>query len=230
MQNKLSLWSLDTNNDLRMFSGLIHSEMMWLFSKQLPKEILFIPHAFDGEYYNSYIQSVKEVFASFGVGVILITDGDPVALLKASKGIVIGGGGSLEKLMEGIEHYSNELKMALSGKKPYLGWNEGAVLPSPYYIVPSLLATGPKCLGATLYQLYPEYVDSDPNRFEIKNFLLNHLGDATAIKKVKCLSSQPGGGGVRLEDDVIALDFAGGSPAIPNPLFTLNASGQLVIR
>lgn len=226
---RFSLWSFDNDDDLSLYSGLIKSEMNWLFEYKLPPEVLFIPYAFDGDYYNTYIQDVKQVFASFKVGVRLITDmPDPVDAIKASYCIVVGGGGSLEKLLTGIDPYKGELLAALVNYKPYLGWNEGAVLPCPSYVVPSLLPTGSKCLEATPLQIYPEYVDTDENRFDIKNFLLNHRYDIPPIKKVKCLASQPGGGGVRLQDDIIAIDFAGGTPPVPNPLFALSA-GQLVI-
>ena len=229
MKNKLSLWSFDSDNDLSLYSGLIKSEMMWLFNNRLPSEILFIPYAYDGDYYSTYIQNVKQVFASFKVGLKLITDmEDPVDAIKASYGIVTGGGGSLEKLLAGVDPYKEELLNALVNYKPYLGWNEGAVLPCPSYVVPALLPTGSKCLGATLLQIYPGYVDSDENRYDIKNFLLNHKYDDPPIKKVKCLASQPGGGGVRLQDDIIAIDYAGGTPPVPNPLFTLVA-GQLEV-
>jgi len=168
------------------------------------------------------------VFAGFRVTLKLITDvADPVKAINLADGIVVGGGGSLEKLLEGIERYKKELWNALINKKPYLGWNEGAVLPSPSYVEPAVLATGSKCLGATLLQLYPRYVDSDLNRYEIKNFLLNHKNDIPPIKKVMCLASQPGGGGVRLEDDIISIDYAGGSQVIENTLFGLSGA-QLV--
>jgi hypothetical protein len=228
MQNRLSLWSLDIEDDLGVYAGLIKSEMMWLFNSKLPQDILFIPYAYDGNYYSTYIQNIKHLFATFRVDVKLITDvADPSLAIKAASGIMVGGGGSLEKLLLGIDRYKTDLLKAISSGKPYLGWNEGAVLPSPSYVEPALLATGSKCLGATSIQFYPEYIDSDLKRFDILNFLLNHKIDIPPIKKVKCLSSQPGGGGVRLEDDIISIDFAGGSPAVPNILFT-QSSGQLI--
>ncbi len=220
MQNKMSLINFDVSNDLTVYSGLLNKEMIWLFNNRLPAQVLFIPNAYNGAYYNSYIQKVIQTFASFKVGVKLITDGNPADLIKLSQCIVVGGG-SLEKLLEGVNNYKQNLKVAISGRKPFLGWNEGAVLPCPAYVVPAVLPVSPKCLGATLSQIYAHYVDSDLNRMEIRNFLLNHQNDVPPIAKVICLPDRPGGSGIRLEDDVIALDYAGDSPVDPTIQFTL---------
>jgi peptidase E len=228
MQNRMSLINFNASNDLGVYTNLIYAEMMWLFKRKLPSQILFIPHAYDGNYYNSYIQSVIQVFGSFNVGVQLITDGKPPELIKGAAGIVAGGG-SLEKLLQGVNSYKTYLIAALSNRRPYLGWNEGAVLPSPAYVVPAVLPVNPKCLGVTRYQFYAHYVDTDLNRFEIRNFLLNHKSDNPPVTQVICLPDEPGGSGMRLEDDVIGLDFAGGTPVDPSLKFSLNALDQLMI-
>jgi hypothetical protein len=227
MQKRLSLFNFSESTDVNVFGGFIKSEMIWLFDKALPAQVLFIPDAYDGAYYNSYLQEVKGIFSSFNVGVNLISDGNPAKMIGGAQCIVVGGG-SLEKLLEGVKGYKNYLKEALAKGIPYLGWNEGAVLPCPYYVVPAVLPVTPSCLGSTLVQTYTHYVDSDLNRLEIKNFLVNHKNDVPPLKKVVCFKDHPGGSGIRLEDDIIALSYEGGPGSGPNLLFSLGSSNQLI--
>jgi hypothetical protein len=223
----MSLLDFDACNDLSVFTDLFIPELKYLCDKALPKEVLFIPYGYEGDYYSSYIQEVIKVFKSFNVGVKIITDGDPAALIKAAQCIVVGGG-SLEKILEGVAGYKSYLCTALMNGKPYLGWNEGAVLPSPSYLVPALLPTYQKGLAVTSLQIYAHYIDSDLTRFDIKNFLLNHKNDTPPIRKVFCLSDRPGGSGIRLEDDVIGVNFAGGTVENPGLQFILDSAGRLI--
>ena len=229
MSRKMSLISFDASNDLSVFADLLFSEMNFLFSEMLPQKVLFIPYGYDKACYSSYIQQVIKVFGSFNVGVKIITDGNPTDMIKEAPCIVVGGG-SLEKILEGVASYASFLAVALKNGKPFLGWNEGAVLPCPAYLLPALLPIYPKCLGVTPLQIYPLYCDSDVNRFDIKNFLINHKNDVPPITSVVCLSGGPGGSGIRLEDDIIKVNFAGGSPANPNLQFTLGPGDHLIIQ
>ena len=227
MQNRMSLINFDAGIDLAVFKDLLKSEMTWLFKDGLPKQVLFIPDAYDGAYYNSYIQKVVQIFASFKVGVNLISDGVPAELIKNSACIVVGGG-SLEHLLLGVNGYKNALKSALASGKPYLGWNEGAVLPCPYYVAPAILPLTPTGLGATVAQTYTHFVDNDLNRLEIKNFLVNHKNGVPPVTDVVCFSDHPGGSGIRLEDDIIALSYGGGSTGGLNIRFALGNQNQLI--
>jgi hypothetical protein len=227
MQNRMSLINFDSGIDLPVYKDLLKSEMMWLFKELLPKQVLFIPDAYNGAYYNSYIQKVIQIFAAFKVGIKLISDGIPEELIKSSEGIVVGGG-SLEHLLLGVNGYKSTLKSVLASGKPCLGWNEGAVLPCPYYVVPAVLPITPACLGGAATQTYTHYIDSDLNRMEIKNFLVNHKNSVPPVKDVVCFSDHPGGSGIRLEDDIIALSFEGGSGGNPNLRFALGNQNQLI--
>jgi hypothetical protein len=227
MRNRMSLINFDAGTDLTVYTDLLNTEMTWLFRKKLPAQVLFIPDAYEGVYYNSYLQKVIQIFSSFNVGIKLISDGNPADLIKNSVGIVAGGG-SLQKLLEGVNNYKTTLKAALASGKPYLGWNEGAVLPCPYYVVPAVLPLTPTSLGATLTQTYTHFVDTDLNRLEIKNFLVNHKNATPQVNDVVCFVDHPGGSGIRLEDDIIALSYEGGSPGNPNPRFALGNVNQLI--
>lgn len=227
MRNRMSLFNFSVSTGVSVFKELIQSEMLWLFKNVLPKEVLFIPDAYVGLYYNSYLQEVKGIFSSFNVGMSLISDGNPAKLITNAQ-CIIAGGGSLEQLLEGVNSYKNYLKDALASGKPYLGWNEGAVLPCPYYVVPAVLPMTPSCLGATPVQTYTHYVDSDLNRQEIKNFLVNHKNDVPGVSQVVCFADHPGGSGIRLEDDIIALSYGDGPGSAPNIRFALGSSNQLI--
>jgi hypothetical protein len=227
MRNRMSLINFDAGTDLTVYTDLLCTEMTWLFRKKLPAQVLFIPDAYDGAFYNSYVQKVIQIFSSFGVGVKLISEGKPADLIKNSV-CIVAGGGNLQKLLEGVNNYKNFLKEALASGKPYLGWNEGAVLPCPYYVVPAVMPLTPACLGGTLTQTYTHYLDSDINRLEIKNFLVNHKNDVTPVGQVVCFADHPGGSGIRLEDDIIALSYEGGSSGNPNLRFALGNVNQLI--
>lgn len=227
MQNKMSLINFNAGTGLSVLENLLIQELKWLLKIEKSPQVLFIPDAYDGAYYNSYLQEVKEIFSINGGSVTLTTEGDPATMIKAANCIVVGGG-SLKKLLEGVNSYKNILKTALKNGIPYLGWNEGAVLPCPYYIFPAVLPLTPVCLGATSPQVHTHYIDSDLNREEIGNFLVNHKNTVPSVKEVICFSDHPGGSGIRLEDDNIALSYGNGSGSGPNLRFALDQSGHLI--
>jgi peptidase E len=206
---KLSLVNFDSNSSLSLYSNLLRNETAWLFNKNYPKEILFISHAYNGNYYNTYIQQVRNIFGLMGIAVRLLTEGDPTALIQDAQGIVVGGG-DLRKLLTGIVDHLVLLKGKIQAATPYLGWNEGSVAVSPFYIVPPIIPESPHCIGAIPYQMYCHYVDSTENRLEINSFFINHQNDSIPINRVICQKDGPGGSGIRLEDD--------GSGLLYNPI------------
>jgi peptidase E len=222
MKRRMTLVNLDAHYDILGFSDFLIPEIKWRFKNASVSEVLFVPYAYDGSLYNTYIQDVKKLFALAKVTVKIITDGDPASLIKSAAGLVIGGG-NLEKLLEGIVTHLPLLKERLTSAVPYLGWNEGGVAASPSYVVPAVIPVSPKCIGVTDFQLYTHFVDSPPNRLEIKNFLLNHKNDNPPIEKVYCMTDGPGGGGIRLEDDNEGLCYGPGSD--PSSIIRFGLSG-----
>lgn len=201
---RLSLTDFDSNENISLYEKMLETEIMWLFNKNYPSEVLFIPHAYDGNYYNTYIQKVRGIFQTFGMNVTLLTSGDPYQLIKNAKGIVIGGG-DLSKLLTGIVDYLDILKEKIQTGIPYLGWNEGSVAVSPYYVVPPIVPASSRCIGAITKEIYCHYVDTTENRLEIDNFFANHAGEQPPVTEMICLKVKPGGSGIRLEDDGSAL-------------------------
>lgn len=201
---KLSLTNFDSNENLSLYEGLLKGEIEWLFNRKYPAEVLFIPHAYDGNYYNTYIQKVRTIFGKLGIQVRLLTQGNPADLIIAASAIVIGGG-SLSKLLSGTVSYFDILKAKIQAGTPYLGWNEGSVLVSPYYVVPPLIPVSSTCIGAIQKQIYCHYVDTSANRVEINNFFINHVNDQVPVTEIICLKNKPGGTGIQLEDDGAGL-------------------------
>ncbi len=201
---KLSLTDFDSNENILLYKKFLKNEVTWLFNKKYPAEVLFIPHGYDGNYYNTYVQRVLEIFRELGINVRLMTAGDPVQLIRNAYGIVVGGG-DLSKLLIGIADYLDILKEKIQSGTPYLGWNEGSVAASPYYVVPPIIPVSPRCIGAIGKQFYCHYVDTTENRNEIENFLINHANEVPPVTEVVCTKVKPGGSGIRLEDDGSAL-------------------------
>jgi len=201
---KLSLTDFDSNENILLYKKFLKNEIAWLFNQNYPPGVLFIPHAYNGNYYNTYVQRVRGIFQDLGMNVTLMTSGDPYQLIKYADGIVVGGG-DLSKLLTGITDYLDILKDKIQSGTPYLGWNEGSVAASPYYVVPPIIPASPRCIGAIGKQIYCHYVDTTENRIEIENFLINHAGETPPVTEVVCTKVTPGGSGIRLEDDGSAL-------------------------
>lgn len=218
--NLLTLINLEKGYDLPSYSYIIGTEINWLFKgSQPPTEALFIPDAYNGPEFLKYIDSVKQVFRTLGINIILISETDPIPQLKEVKFIVVGGG-SLEKLLRGIDKYKSELLAAIRRKVPFLGWNEGALLTCPGYIVPDSIPGFPDCLGATNYQYFFNFDNSAASKQKMKDFLQRHETSTPPVTSIYALVNSPGGTGVRLEDDIVAIDYGGNSPIDPTIKFT----------
>ncbi len=201
---RLSLTNFDSNENLSLYEELLSEEIMWLFNRKYPLEVLFIPYAYDGGFYNTYIQKVRTIFGKFGIQVKLLTAGNPGDLINAASAIIVGGG-SLSKLLAGTVNHFDILRYKIQKGTPYLGWNEGSVLVSPYYVIPPLMPVSSTCLGVIPKQIYCHYQDTSQNRVEINNFFVNHANDEVPVTEVICLKNRPGGSGIRLEDDGAGL-------------------------
>lgn len=222
VRNKMSLLNFDASLDLTSYSNILGTEMSWLFKgTALPAQALFIPDAYAGPNLNQYIQAVRQVFSTLHINITLISEGDPVQLLKNASCIVVGGG-NIEKLLKAVDRYKSALKDAIARKVPYLGWNEGAVLASPGYVVPDPIPGYPDCLAATNYQYLMNFVDNSTSRNKMKDFLLRHQATTPAVTSVYSLVNASGGSGIRLEDDIVAIDYAGNSTVNPALKFTLS--------
>jgi peptidase E len=224
---KLSLTNFDSNNNLPLYSSLLKFEIEWIFNGHYPKEILFIPNAYNGSNLNTYIQQVRDIFKQLGITVILLTDGNPSALIQNAPGIVIGGG-DLAKLLMGIVSNLNLLKGKIKAGTPYLGWNEGSVVVSPFYVVPPVIPVSSKCIGAIPYQMFCHFVDTPASRMEINNFFVNHQNDTIPINKVICQKDGPGGSGIRLEDDGSGMIYAPIPGTTPPTVFNYQNGSTII--
>jgi peptidase E len=218
--NKLTLINLEKSFDPTPYSYIFGTEMTWLFKgRALPANVLFIPDAYNGPDLIKYINLVKQVFLSLGINIILISETDPIPQLRDAKCIVVGGG-SMEKLLRGIDKYKNELIAALLRKVPFLGWNEGAVLVCPGYVVPDPIPGFPNGLAVTNYQYFMNFDNSVVAKAKMLDFLKKHETTTPSVTAIYALVNTSGGTGVRLEDDIVAIDYGGNSPVNPTKKFT----------
>jgi hypothetical protein len=196
------------------YSYIVGTELYWLFKGKLPKEVLFIPDAYNGPNLNQYLTMVGQVFTSLNIQVRNIHDGNPADLLEKAACVVIGGG-SLEKLLKALQNYKSALVSILENRVPCFAWNEGAVLLCPYYVVPDPIPGYPAGLDVTRFQFYFNFPDDAQGINRARTFLLNHTATTPAIHEIAGMVNRPGGTGVRLEDDNVAIDFGGNSPVDP---------------
>jgi hypothetical protein len=216
----MSLLNLDVRIDLMQYAGLIGTELGWLSGNPVLASVLFIPDAYNGPDINEYRQKIMQVFSSLRISVNFISDGDPVQMIRDA-GCIAVGGGSLEILLKATDRYKADLKAAIARKVPFIGWNEGAVLACPGYVVPDPVPGYPACLGATNFQYYMNFVDSSQARTKMKDFLNRYQTANPPVTSVYTLATVPTGTGVRLEDDIVGIDYAGNTPVDPTRKFTL---------
>jgi len=221
LTNRMSLLNLDKGFDLDHYIGIIGTEIKWLFNNSSPKEILFIPHAYDGADLVLYLQQVRKLFAALGISVKNITEGDPLKLIKSAE-CIVAGGGSLKELLKGIDSYKSVLKAAFQARIPFIGWNEGAVMACPAYVVPDPIYGHPVCLGATINQLFVNFTETTYTREKMKTFLTEHQNSTPPIEQILALKDESGGTGIRLQDDNIGIDeYAGGTTIDPTQKYRL---------
>lgn len=219
-KNKLCLLNLDAGSDITIYSGLFGTELHWLSGGQVSLPVLFLEGAYSGPDIDQYKQKIRQAFASANATVQFISEGDPVQLIRNATCIAVGGG-SLEKLLKSVNSYKAELKAAIARKVPFLGWNEGAILACPGYVVPDPIAGYPTCLAFTTFQYFTNFVDTSVSRAKMKDFLNRYQTATPPVTEIYTLATVPTGTGVRLEDDIVGIDFAGNSPSDPTRKFTL---------
>lgn len=215
---KMSLINFDSNDNLPLYTKFITEQTGWLYGNKFPSRMLFIPQGYDGMYYNTYIQQVRTIFQNMGIGVQLITDGDPGPLIGDAEGIVVGGG-DLDKLLSATVSYLPLLKDKIRQGTPYLGWNEGSVFASPYYVVPPIIPASTVCIEAIHIQMVCHFMDTPANRLEISNFCMNHQQDAIPISEIVCLKDGANGSGIQLEDDGSGMLYRAIHGRIPPTVF-----------
>jgi peptidase E len=218
MRFKLSLTDLDVQVDFRNYEGFLRNEAKWLFQDAGITDVLFVPYAYNGSDYVSFIQQVERIFSVLSINITLITDGDPTAMIENAHGIVIGGN-DLARLLIGIgsDINFNKLKYKIQSGTPCLGWNAGSVVVSPTYLEQPVIPVREDCIHAIREQINCHYVDSVYNRVIIENFLQNHITIPQAI----CLRDAPDGSGIRYEDRDDGIIYSPIPGTIPPKVFEL---------
>ncbi|XP_065417041.1 alpha-aspartyl dipeptidase-like isoform X1 [Chrysemys picta bellii] len=146
-------------------------------TRQKVKRVLFIPYALHDR--DAYAKTAREKFESLGYGLDSIHESsDPVAAVRKSEAIFIGGGNTF-RLLKAL--YDNSLlqeirKRVLEDGIPYMGSSAGTNVATisinttndmPIVYPPSLQA-----LGLVPFNINPHYLDPDVNS--------THMGETRA--------------------------------------------------
>lgn len=133
-----------------------------------PVKALFIPYAAVTFSYEAYEEKVSERFHEIGHEIVSIHRfKDPVAAVRESKAIVIGGGNTwqLLKKMRDNGLITPIREKVLSGT-PYIGWSAGSNVACPTIRttndMPVVEPDSFEALNLVPFQINPHYLDANP--------------------------------------------------------------------
>jgi len=138
------------------------------FLGQKPLKALFIPYAAVTFSYDDYEKKVTERFREIGHEIVSIHhDIDPLAAIKKSEVIVIGGGNTWQLLKMMRENNLIDLiRKKVSDGTPYIGWSAGANVACPTIKttndMPVVEPDSFEALNLIPFQINPHYTDFNP--------------------------------------------------------------------
>jgi dipeptidase E len=142
------------------------------FYRGLVKEILFVPFAGVNKTNDAYVEQIRPVFRSLGIGVTGIhVAAEPLTAVRAAEAIVIGGGSTWKLLRElrQLELLAPIRSRVLSGL-PYAGWSAGANVACPTIMttndMPICDPGGFDALALVPFQINPHYLHGNPPGFK----------------------------------------------------------------
>jgi len=224
MKRRMSLCNLDLDPFYAINSDFLKKEIEWLFHPLKLSDVLFIPYAYEGAYYNNYINQLRDLFNNFGMGFNVISQSaNRQQEISNAKAIVVGGGDHT-KLLLGVQGLEQILKTRIQDGCPYLGWNEGGVVVSPSYVVPDVIPAGITGVNAVNFQIYCNYEDMASNRNEVRDFLLNN----SSVKYTVCMLNRPKGSGIRLEDEKAGTSVPNRPGSCGTIIFSMDDHNNLI--
>lgn len=172
------------------FLEYLLDELTRLFKET--ENIVFVPYARPGGIsYNNYTEKVKFTFKKIEKSVKGIHEfTDPVAAIKKSKGIFIGGGNTFVLLNELYKNnLIHPLKEAILSGTPYLGTSAGSNICglsiNTTNDMPIVYPRSFNSLGILPFNINPHYLDSNPAN--------EHMGETreTRIQECHIFNTQP---------------------------------------
>ncbi len=181
------------------------------------RRLCFVPFAGVTVPWDGYTEKVREVFGQLGYEVVSVheTD-DPVAMVRDSDGVAVGGGNTFQLL---AKMYEADLLDAIRGAagegKPFIGWSAGSNVACPTIRttndMPIVEPPTLDALGLVPFQINAHYTEAR---------LGDHGGETRVDRLNEFVAANPGmpvvglpeGTALRLDGDGLAL--IGGADAV----------------
>ena len=148
------------------------------------REVLFVPYAAVTKSHDQFVEQVRPVFASLGVGVSGIHSArDPGEAVRNAQAIVVGGGSTWRLLRElRLAGLLPAIRNRVVAGMPYAGWSAGANVACPTIMttndMPICDPGGFDALALIPFQINPHYLHGNPPGFkgETREERINEFG------------------------------------------------------
>ena len=148
------------------------------------REILFVPYAAVTKTHDQFVEQVRPVFESLGIGVSGIhTTRDPPAAVRNAQAIVVGGGSTWRLMRElRLGGLLPAIRNRVVAGMPYAGWSAGSNIACPTIMttndMPICDPGGFDALALIPFQINPHYLHGNPPGFkgETREERINEFG------------------------------------------------------
>jgi dipeptidase E len=180
------------------------------FFENAVREVLFVPYAGVTKSHDQYVEQVRPVFASLGIGVSGIHAArDAQAAVRDAQAIVVGGGSTWRLMRElRLAELLPAIRNRVIAGMPYAGWSAGSNIACPTIMttndMPICDPGGFDALGLIPFQINPHYLHGNPPGFkgETREERINEFGVLHPRTWVAGLRE---GTGFRVEGSAITL-------------------------
>jgi dipeptidase E len=148
------------------------------------REVLFVPYAAVTRSHDQFVDQVRPVFESLGIGVNGIHAArDPCEAVRDAQAIVVGGGSTWRLLRElRLAGLLPVIRNRVVAGMPYAGWSAGANIACPTIMttndMPICDPGGFDALALIPFQINPHYLHGNPPGFkgETREERINEFG------------------------------------------------------
>ena len=148
------------------------------------REVLFVPYAAVTKSHDQFVDQVRPVFESLGMGVRGIhAERDPRSAVRDAQAIVVGGGSTWRLLRElRLAGLLPVIRNRVIAGTPYAGWSAGSNIACPTIMttndMPICDPGGFDALALIPFQINPHYLHGNPPGFkgETREERINEFG------------------------------------------------------
>jgi dipeptidase E len=154
------------------------------FLRESIREVLFVPYAAVTKSHDQFVEQVRPVFTSLGIGVSGIHAArDPHDAVRNAQAIVVGGGSTWRLLRElRLAELLPAIRNRVLAGTPYVGWSAGSNVACPTIMttndMPICDPGGFDALALIPFQINPHYLHGNPPGFkgETREERINEFG------------------------------------------------------